>query len=290
MNNGIKNLSLPFPSFDETLPFLNQFILELVDGYRTEEIKSWDDLDERVKNFFTTERMKLTEKLVPGWIKMASYSDGITLTHVICVFLGVYMLPEFQALTSEQQQIAKWIVMFHDLDKFHIRGKKDTMHAFRSGVLTAQTLPILGFPITEQYNGLLGSWRELTLHANIESPSDIASIPDNQKLPEILMGIDQLFGRNAPASLITKAVLLHISLSVDPHYPTPAPLTDTEVKHFISPKLLPLLRVMMMGDNDGWSLFDTEIRKRQYEDAIEAFEKVRRLVANSYTDSVRVDF
>lgn len=290
MNNGIKNLSLPFPSFDETLPFLNQFILELVDGYRTEEIKSWDDLDERVKNFFTTERMKLTEKLVPGWIKMASYSDGITLTHVICVFLGVYMLPEFQALTSEQQQIAKWIVMFHDLDKFHIRGKKDTMHAFRSGVLTAQTLPILGFPITEQYNGLLGSWRELTLHANIESPSDIASIPDNQKLPEILMGIDQLFGRNAPASLITKTVLLHISLSVDPHYPTPAPLTDTEVKHFISPKLLPLLRVMMMGDNDGWSLFDTEIRKRQYEDAIEAFEKVRRLVANSYTDSVRVDF
>ena len=290
MNSGIKNPSITFPSFDETFPFLHQFILELIDGYRTEEIKSWDDLDERVKKFFTTQQMELTEKFVPGWIRMASYSDGITLTHVICAFLGVYMLSEFQALTSKQQQIAKWIVMFHDLDKIHIRGKKDTMHGFRSGVVTAQTLPFLGFPITEQYNVLLDSWRELTLHAYIERPSDIAPTPDNQKLPEILMGIDQLFGENTPASLITKTVLLHISLSVDPLYPTPAPLTDMEVKRFITPNLLPLLRVMMMGDNDGWSLFDTEIRERQYADTIEAFEKVKRLVANNHTDSVQVDF
>lgn len=290
MNNGTKNPSLSFPSFDATLPFLNQFILELVDAYRTEEIKSWEDLDERVKKFFTLQRMEQTEIFVPGWIKMASFSDGITLTHVTCVFLGVYMLTEFRALTAELQQIAKWIVMFHDLDKVPIRGKKDTMHGFRSGVLAVQIMPFLGFPITEQYNALLDSWSKLTLHAYIEHPGDTAPTPDNQKLPEILMGIDQLFGENAPASLITKTVLLHISLNVDPHYPTPAPLTDAEVKRFITPNLFPLLKVMMMGDNEGWSLFDPEIRKRQYEDTLKAFEKVQRLVFSNYTDSIRKDF
>lgn len=267
----------PFPSFDAQLPFLNQFILELVDAYQSGKLSSWDELDEKVKTFFTPERMEQTEALVPGWKKMASYSDGITLTHVMCVFLGVYMLPEFRDLTPEQQQIAKWIVLFHDLDKFHIRGKKDTMHAFRSGVLAAKELPAFGFPVTEKYDELINTWSELTFHAFIAQDNDAAPKPDNQKLPEILAGIDELFGKNAPAALITKVALLHISLNIDPLYPTPAPLTEDEIKRFITPNLFPLLKVMMLGDNEGWTLFEPEDHQRQAEyaaTAIQEFEKI----------------
>jgi len=281
MNDETRNLSSPFPSFDRTIPFLNQFILALVDSYRAGKINSWDDLDGSVKAFFTFEQMDRMEKLASGWTKMASYSNGITLTHVTCVFLGVYMLSEFQTLTPAQQQIAKWIVLFHDLDKIHIQGKKDTMHGFRSGVLAARTLPPLGFPKTDKYHELLGSWSELTRHAYIEYPGDTVHTPDNRKLPEILLGIDQMFGVDAPASLITKTVLLHISLNVDPYYPTPAPLTDTEIKQFITPSLIPFLKVMMMGDNEGWSLFEPEVRKRQYKDTLEAFERLQRLIASN---------
>jgi hypothetical protein len=281
MNNDLRNLSSLFPSFDGTIPFLNQFILELVESYRAGKINSWDDLDERVKSFFTLEQMDKMEKLASGWTKMASYSSGITLTHVTCVFLGVYMLSEFQTLTLEQQQIAKWIVLLHDLDKFHIRDKKDTMHGFRSGVLAARTLPTLGFPITEKYDDLLVSWSESTLHAYIEYPGDTVPTPDNRKLPAILSGIDQMFGENTPASLIAKTVLLHISLRVDPYYPTPAPLTDTEIKQFITPSLFPFLKVMMMGDNEGWSLFEPEVRKRQYKDTLEAFERIQKIIASN---------
>ena len=219
------------------------------------------------------------EALVPGWRKMTSYTDGITLTHVMCVFLGAYIMPEFQALTSDGQQIAKWIVLLHDVDKFHIRGKKDTMHAFRSGALAAKTLPTFGFPVTEKYRELIHSWSELTLHAFIAPAGDATPKPDNQKLPEILVGIEQLFGEDAPASLITKVVLLHISLNIDPFYPTPAPLTDDEIKRFISPNLLPLLKVMMMGDNEGWSLFELDDRTRQYKDAVAAFQDVEKIIA-----------
>jgi hypothetical protein len=269
---NIMSTNNPFPSFDERLSFLNDFIIELVEAYQAGKIDSWSKLDRKVKRFFTSERTKKMEELVPGWKKMASYSTGITQTHVTCVFLGVFMLPEFQSLSLEEQQLAKWIVLFHDLAKVHLPKKRDTMHGFRSGILAAKILPNLGFSITDKYHDLLQPWSEFTGNACIEG--DIAPIPDNQKLPEILAGIDQMFGANAPASRIVKIVLLHISLTIDPNYQAPAPLTDDEIKRYITPELYPLLKVMMMGDNEGWSLFEPQVRKQQYNDAIDAFDKV----------------
>jgi len=268
---------IPFPAFDERLSFLNDFIIDGVETYKAGKIDSWRKLDRIVKDYFTPERTEHMEKLIPGWENMASFSNGITQTHVICVFLGVYILPEFQALSLVEQQLAKWIVLFHDLAKVHLPKKRDAMHGFRSGILVAQILPSLGFPITEKYHEQLESWSEFTSNAYYES--DIAPIPDNQKLPEILMGIDRMFGVNAPASRIVKIVLLHISLTIDPNYQSPAPLTDDEIKRYITPELYPLLKVMMMGDIEGWSLFKPQVRKQQYHDAIEAFNKVYKIIA-----------
>jgi len=270
--------STPFPLFDERFSFLNDFIIELVEAYQAGKINSWGKLHKRVKKFFTLKRMRQMEELVPGWKRMASYSKGITQTHVICVFLGVFMMSEFQSLSLERQQLAKWIVLFHDLDKFHTKKKKDTMHGFHSGILAAKILPTLGFSTTDKYHALLGTWSEYTHNAFIEN--DAAPIPDNQKLPEILIGIDQMFGENAPAGIIVKIVLLHILISIDPNYPTPYPLTDEEIRRFITPELYPLMKVMMMGDNEGWSLFDPQVRKQQYIDAIEAFDRVHKIITN----------
>ncbi|HEX6034152.1 MAG TPA: hypothetical protein VFY83_06935, partial [Anaerolineales bacterium] len=146
------------PVFDDCFPDLNEFILELVTAYQTDKLTSWDDLDARVKAYFTAERMRQMETMVPGWARMASYTNGITLVHVMCVFLGMFMLPEFQALTPEQKHMAKWIILFHDIDKVHIPGKRDTMHAFRSGVRAANLLPGFGFRTREHYQERIGLW------------------------------------------------------------------------------------------------------------------------------------
>lgn len=267
-----------FPLFDNKFPDLNKFILELAKTYHAGRMQSWDDFEKNVKDFFIPEQMEQMESRAPGWGKMASYSDGITLTHVACVFLGMFMLDEFQALSAEQQQIAKWIVLFHDIDKFHIQGKKDTMHAFNSAVIAAKTLPSLGFPRHSKYPELINSWSEYTRHAFIPTDIDVSPKPDNQKLPQILSGIDDLFGANTPASLIIKTILLHISPAIDKNYPTPAPLTEDEIQRFISPNLFPLLKVMMLADNEGWSLFDPEVRDQQKRDALKAFEKIEKLI------------
>jgi hypothetical protein len=255
------------------------FIEMLVGEYQAGRIKTWDDLDERVKTFFTPERLGKIEAKAPGWKKMASYSEGITLTHVTCVFLGLFMLPEFKSLSDEQKQLAKWIVLLHDIDKIHVRGKRDTMHAFRSGVVAANVLPNVGFPVDEEYGELIHSWSDFTVNAFTLEEEGSSPRPDNRKLSEILSGIDRLFGENTPASLIVKTVLLHISLDVDVNYPTPSPLTENQVRQLINPSLLSLLRVMMLSDNEGWSLFEPEVREQQRRDAAVAFEKVDKLIA-----------
>ena len=93
------------PSFDVYLPHLNQFIHELIGLYKEGSISSWNDIEEKVNAFFTPQRMEQMEFVVPGWQKMASYSGRVTLVHVMCVFLGMYMMPEFMSLTKVQQQM-----------------------------------------------------------------------------------------------------------------------------------------------------------------------------------------
>jgi hypothetical protein len=154
------------------------------------------------------------------------------------------------------------------------------MHAFRSAVQAARTLPGLGFAATRNYHELINPWSEFTGQAFTAGDENSASRPDNEKLPQILKGIDHLFGGGSPASLIVRTVLLHISLDVDPFYPTPAPLTEEEIKRYIDPALLPLLRTMMLADNEGWSIFDPATRAQQRNDTLQAFEGIEKLVSN----------
>lgn len=273
------NTSQSFPSFDDCFPELHGFLQELVQSYKAGHLRSWDDLDQQVKAFFTPQRMEQMEAMLPGWQKMASYSDGITLVHVMCVFLGMLMLPEYQSLTPGQQQLAKWIVLFHDIDKVHIRGKKDTMHAFRSGVQAANLLPRFGFRTRPHYQERIGFWSKYATGAFILDDPDGTPKPDNRKLPGMLIGIDNLFGKDTPGALVTKTALLHISLAVDPLYVTPAPLSNDEIKRFIDPSLFPLLRVMMHADNEGWSLFNPETRAQRRTDALKAFGNFEAMIS-----------
>jgi hypothetical protein len=267
------------PGFEVQFSDLDRFIHRLAELYHSKKINTWEDLECQVREYFDPPRMDRMESLIPGWRKMTSYTDGITLVHVICVFLGMYLLPEFSQLSSRQQQLMKWVILLHDIDKFHIRGKKDTMHAFNSGVVAARCLPRLGFPGTRMYPGRIDMWSEYTLQAFIRGDGDAPPMPDNRKLPGILQGIEELFGRDTTATLIVKTILLHISLHVDDQYPTPAPLTMEEAQLYINTDMFPLLRVMMLSDNEGWSLFDAETRARQRRDTLAVFEKVGRLIS-----------
>ena len=272
------NAALTFPSFEEKLPFLDQFILELVEAYHTEKINSWEELDKEVKVFFTPEHMTKIEALVPGWKKMASYVEGVTLTHVMLVFLGLYRMPEFLDLAEDQKEIMKWVILLHDVEKEPQAEKRDHVHAFRSAASAARTLPNLGFPAMPEYDSIIDNWDQFTRSAITKLENSPDDVQDNRELPEILMGIERMFGRHTPADLILRTILLHLSVNMKA-WPPPNPLSPEEVKRYIDRELMPLLRVMNLGDNDGWTLFEPAVREQQRLDILEEFEKIEKIIS-----------
>ena len=272
------NASIPVPSFDDHVPFLNLFILGLVENYQAGKINSWNELDNFVKAFFTSEQIEKMEAIIPGWHKMASYDDGITLVHVMCAFLGLYMMPEFLSMTKAQQQLMKWVILLHDVEKKPVQGKRDHAHAFRSAVSAARILPMLGFSTTSKYDALIDDWSEFTRTAVTLTENSQHEIQDNRKLSEILDGIEKIFGAKSQGALVIKTILLH--LSVDMHlWPPAAPLTDEEVKRYFDGDFIPMLRVMNLGDGEGWSLFH-ESREVLRNDTLDAIRRIERLISN----------
>lgn len=265
------------PSFDDRLAFLNHFIIEMAENYQSGKINSWEKLDIAVKAFFTSARMHEMENLVPRWNKMASYDDGITLVHVMCVFLGLYMMPEFLSMNHMQQQMMKWVILLHDVEKEPQQRRRDHAHAFRSAVAAARILPKLGFPVTSEYNLLIEDWSEFTCAAITVPESPLDSVQDNRKLPEILSGIERMFGYHTPAALIIKTILFHLSVNMK-LWPPAAPLTDEEVIKYFDRELVLMLRVMNLGDSEGWSMFDAS-RETLRKDTLEAFKKIEQIIS-----------
>lgn len=271
------NSSSGIPNFEDSLPDLDQFIHRLVKEFNDGNLRSWDDLDERVKAFFTPEQMRQTGQIVPHWQKMASYMEGLTLTHVMCVFTGMCRMPEYLEMTREQQQMMKWIILFHDVEKEPQPGKRDHVHGFRSAAGAAKALPNIGFPVTAEHKTMFDEWNLFTLSARTTMGNPPVEVQDNQKLPEILNGIERMFGHNRPAALIVKTILFHLSIDMI-EWPPPNPLTQEEVLRYFDGELLPLLKVMNLADGEGWALFDPETRERQRLDTLQAFDTLERLL------------
>ena len=265
------------PRFEDRFSSLSEFILRLVEFYDTGIVHSWESLEKQVVEFFHPSRMEQMEAMLPGWQKMTAYESGVTRTHVLCVFLGLYRMTEFKALDVHQQQMMKWVVLFHDLEKEVVNKKRDHFHAFRSAVTAARLLPGMGFSTTHDYDQRLESWSVFTLSAFTTLAETGQSVQDNRKIPVILAGISQMFGDNTPAALILKTILFHLSVDMK-EWPPANPLTQEETQRYFDRQLLPLLKVMHLADTDGWTLFDPLAREKLYQDTIEVFDELARVI------------
>jgi hypothetical protein len=265
-----------FPLIESHLPKMMAFVSGLAQDYRSGDIQSWEMMAERVHAFFTPDMLDKVDAVAPGWRDMSSYANGVTLVHVMCVFTGLLTCPEFKHASRSQQALMKWIVLFHDIAKEVRNGQRDYTHGFRSAAKTGAILPRLGFPITTEYDSLFKKWFTFTNAAITEWDETTVYMHDNRKLPEIIDGIERLFGHDTPAALIVKAVLLHYSIDVVEEWPQVAPLTEIEIKQYLNIALFPLLKMMMLVDNDGWELFNLSTKERYRQETLAVFEKLER--------------
>jgi hypothetical protein len=273
-------MQAPIPYLEDRLPDLFGFVRTLARQIDAGALQDGDALLLRLRDFYTADRMQAIEAVAPGWQEMAAYADRATLHHVTQVLIALQLLPEFRQASRQQQGLMGWIVLYHDLGKQVIGGQRDALHAFRSATMAVRTLPDVGFSTTEAYPAGLEPWTELVLGASVAAADGKGLIPDNRALPEILQGLDQLFGAESAASLIVQAVLLHQSLNVVPEWPNPCSLSDAEVPLCIRPALLPLLETMMLVDSDAWQLFDASSKARFRQSTLAVFASVRQQVGS----------
>ncbi len=263
------------PQVETCLPELMPFIDSLVIAFKSGELNSWPAMAERVHGFFTPVMMDRMDHFLPGWHKMASYNQGVTLVHVTSVLASLLLCPEFQRASPGQQTLMKWIVLFHDLAKEIYSGKRHYTHGFRSAAITGKTLPVLGFPVQNVVG--IEDWSLLT--ANAITRQDGEDIQDNRQLPAIIGGIDRIFGQHTPAASVIKAVLFHMSINVLAQWPQTAPLSDAEIQQYIDEPLLPLLKIMMIVDNDAWGFFEAERKQRERDETLAVFERIEHLIS-----------
>jgi hypothetical protein len=268
------------PQLEDRLPDLFEHVRALALQIESGELQDGDTLVRRIRDFYSADQSALIEGVAPGWLEMAAYADGVTRNHITQVLIALQRLPEYRHASRHLQALLEWTVLFHDLGKQVIGGQRDALHAFRSATIAARALPSMGFPVTAAYAAKIEPWARQVLGASVAAADGKGLVQDNRVLPEILRGIDELFGVDAAASLIVQAAMLHQSLNVVPEWPNPGSLAEAELARCIRPALLPLLEAMMLVDSDAWQLFDAASKAKFRHSTLGVFAAVRRAMAD----------
>ncbi len=265
------------PHLETYLPELVRFTKQLANDRQNDKLLDWDTFKQNVRVFYTSGMMTKIDTVVPGWIHMSSYLDQQTLIHVTSVLIALFMLPEYQAASARHKCLMEWTVIFHDVAKKARKGEHDYTHGFRSAAVTGAALALVGFPARPDFAAHISEWKTVTENASVFDALHNEHIQDNTKLPQIITGIDDLYGQHSDAAIIIKAVLFHLSISTDPGYPILAPLTQSEVQRYIDADLFPILKMMMLVDTDGWNLFDPQEGQRLRGQTLHEFDDLARM-------------
>jgi hypothetical protein len=258
------------PKIEIYLPEFTTFVRQMATRYQQGEFNDYGAIEAQVNAFFTPAVSAQMAAKVPGWAEMTMYQQGRTQTHVVCVLITMYSLPEFKAASPLEKLQLEWIGLLHDIAKRPpAQGIREHIHAFTSAAAAAPILPLLGLPVTAAYPGIIFDWQELVRSASILQGD--MEYPDNTQLPDIMGGLDAMFGADRSAALIIKTILLHLSFSWIADWPSAAPLSDDEVRAYLDESVLAALIIMALMDTDAYALFDAP-RREKYRREILAFK------------------
>ena len=101
-------------SLRAVFPGLALFFEDLDANVRAGAIGSTEQVIERCRRFYTTERMAEIEAVLPGWRHMASFADGKTLWHVNVAMVALLQLDEYRSMSRSQRTVQERVVLLHD--------------------------------------------------------------------------------------------------------------------------------------------------------------------------------
>lgn len=267
------------------LPQLASFIQHIKAEYDAGRFAGWAAFSQAVHAWYTPEHLRAIDQVVMGWEKMASYHDQQTLVHVTAAWVMLLGLPEYHALSDDDQNLAVWSVLYYAVDKIPHETEPDLTYAFRSAAMCGAGM--MGLEWVDAVEPLrLYMWHGTLTNARMFSPMHREYIQDNSKLSDIMEGVDDLFdGRDSPAGAIICTVMLHMSIAVTDAWSFAAPLSDDEIVHYISPRLFPLLQVLILADNLAQWLFDIDRQATEQQVLRQSLVHVKTLIDNFVVSS-----
>jgi len=238
------------PVLSETIPILWDAAYTLQGELSAGYYKDWAWLYRRL-DFLTDKKwIRAIERVLPGWEKIATQSEGLTAKHTIVVLACCLNLPEYKYAEAQTRREIEWAAFFHDLDKDILYGRGDGAHGLRSAGVAAQRLVDLGFEF--QLGGNFGNW--LGIVKSAQKQVEGKWVNDFTHLPAIWTGLHYFFGFDTPASRILKAVMFHQSLPTLDDWPNPVILSEDEIRTYLTLSDLEVLGPLMLGDSDAWNV------------------------------------
>ena len=206
------------------------------------------------------------------WSHLNQVDEGLVCSHTFAALATVYSLPCFKSLDSHDQNIIIYGLLFHDIAK---RGPpqiqtKDPVHPFTSAAKALRIFNNLGWVVNP---GIVNEAADFIHNASFFH--QWGNFMDNRKLPQIyrylLYATGLLETLSTPYqtySHLTKdlqkeslfifeilaIILFHQSIDFNPEFPNFTPLKDLEVTKYLSPRLLDLLAVLVIGDSGSYYL------------------------------------
>jgi len=262
------------PVLSETIPILwdaaSALQSELSAGY----YKEWAFLYRRLEFLTDKKWIKVIERTLPGWEKIAIQNEGLTAKHTVVVLACCLNLPEYKSATPQARREIEWAAVFHDLDKDILYGRGDGAHGVRSAGIAAQRLVDLGCEF--QLGGNFGNWLETVQSA--QKQVDGKWVNDFTRLPVIWTGLHYFFGFDTPASRIIKAVMFHQALPTLDDWPNPVILSEVEIRTYLTLPDMDVLGPLMLGDSDAWNVCEP-MRNDYMKELRGNIEKVRNVIA-----------
>jgi len=247
---------LDFPPLSVSLPRLWGVIQTISTGLETGHYHDWPLLLAELDFVTESDWIETLDECLPGWRKIATIKSGITAKHTLIVLALGLNLPEYAALAENTRREFEWAALLHDLDKEYLpTGGKDASHAFRSAGVAAIVMAALGFRLQPGASPeAVAEWAEVVMAAQVQIGA--SRVHDHANLPEIVSGLERLWGNGTSASRILKAILFHQSLPTIKDWTNPVLLDDAELRDALTLSDMDVLGPLLIADSDAWNLFD----------------------------------